>query len=75
MAVVTIDMWEGRSREQKRRLVAAITQAMVEIADAKPATLHIVIRDVPKDNWGLNGTLASDTEAHRPTVDRGRQST
>ena len=41
-------------------VVAAITKAMVEIAHARPATLHVVIRDVPPTNWGLAGTLISE---------------
>ena len=60
MAVVTIEMLEGRSLQQKQQLVAAITKAMVEIAHARPATLHVVIRDVPPTNWGLAGTLISE---------------
>ena len=44
-------------------VVAAITKAMVEIAHAKPATLHVVIRDVPHTNWGLAGTLISEQGA------------
>ena len=63
MAVVTIEMLEGRSLQQKQQLVAAITKAMVEIAHARPATLHVVIRDVPPTNWGLAGTLISEQGA------------
>ena len=60
MAVVTVEMLEGRSLQQKQQLVAAITEAMVEIAHARPATLHVVIRDVPQANWGLAGILISE---------------
>jgi phenylpyruvate tautomerase PptA (4-oxalocrotonate tautomerase family) len=41
-------------------VVAAITKAMAEIAYAGPATLHVVIRDVPPTNRGLAGTLISE---------------
>jgi len=60
MPVVTIEMWEGRSLEQKRRLVQAMTKAMVDIAGVNPENLHIIIHDVPKTNWGRNGILCSD---------------
>ncbi len=63
MPVVTIQMWEGRSVEQKRELVKAITKAMVDIAGATPQNTTIVIQDVPKTNWGQNGGLASDLPA------------
>ena len=60
MPVVTVEMWEGRTIEQKRRLVKAITEAMVEHADARPDALHVIIHDVPPQNWGLAGVLGPD---------------
>lgn len=62
MPVVTVQMWSGRSVEQKRRLVAAITDAMVEHAGCKPDHLHVIIQDVPKDSWGRAGRLGIDLE-------------
>ncbi|MGQ0750450.1 MAG: 2-hydroxymuconate tautomerase [Betaproteobacteria bacterium] len=62
MPVVTVQMWTGRSVEQKRRLVAAITEAMVQHAGCKPDHLHVIIQDVPKDSWGRDGRLGSDLE-------------
>jgi len=61
--VVTVEMWEGRSRRQKRALVAAITEAMVRHAGAKPDHLHVIIHEVPKQNWGRAGRLSDGTEA------------
>lgn len=65
MPVVTIEMWEGRSLEQKRQLVQAMTKAMVDIAGVNPETLHIIIHDVPKSSWGRNGLLSSDPPAEQ----------
>jgi len=62
MPVVTIQMFEGRTVEQKRRLVQAITDAMVEHAAARPDGLHVVIHDVPRENWARGGRLAVDRE-------------
>lgn len=60
MPFVVVEMWQGRSVEQKRELVAAITQAMVEHADCKPDHLHVVIHETSKDNWGRGGVLGID---------------
>ena len=60
MPVVTVQMWPGRTVEQKRKLVSAITDAMIEHADAKPTNLHVIIHDVPLENWGLGGVLGVD---------------
>ncbi len=62
MPVVIVEMWEGRTVEQKRRLVKRITDAMVEEAKVKPDHLHVIIHDVPKDSWGREGKLGSDLE-------------
>jgi 4-oxalocrotonate tautomerase len=53
-------MWTGRSREQKRALVRAITDAMVQHAGAKPANLHVILQEVPKEDWALAGVLGDE---------------
>jgi len=58
--VVTVQLWEGRTLEQKRALVAAITQAMVEHADAKPDGLHVILQEIPRENWARAGVLGVD---------------
>lgn len=62
MPFVIVEMWKGRTVEQKRRLVRAITDAMIEHAGAKPDHLHVVIRDTEKDSWGRAGVLGIDEE-------------
>lgn len=64
MPVVTVQLWAGRSLEQKRRLVAAITEAMVEHAGANPDALHVVLQEIPKENWGRAGMLGVDRTDH-----------
>jgi 4-oxalocrotonate tautomerase len=66
MPVVTVETWEGRTIDQKRRLVEAITKAMVEIFDSNPERTHILIYDVPKSNWGRGGKLSIDLEPEPP---------
>jgi 4-oxalocrotonate tautomerase len=60
MPVVTVQMWTGRSREQKRNLVRAITDAMVQHAGAKPTNLHVILQEVPKEDWALAGVLGDE---------------
>lgn len=59
MPVVIIEMWEGRSVEQKRQLVKGITETMTGIGIA-PEAVQIIIKDNPKHNWGVKGKLASE---------------
>lgn len=58
MPVVIIEMWEGRTEDQKEKLIKGITKAFEEIGVPAEA-LHIIIHDVPKTNWGLRGGQAS----------------
>ncbi|HEY2231594.1 MAG TPA: 2-hydroxymuconate tautomerase [Xanthobacteraceae bacterium] len=60
MPVVTIQMWTGRTPSQKRALVRAITEAMVQHAAAKPDNLHVIIQEVPKENWALAGVMGDE---------------
>lgn len=57
MPVVTVEMYEGRTEKQKQKIVEDITEVMVNHVDASPETLHVIIHDVPKKNWGRDGKL------------------
>lgn len=59
MPLVTIDMWEGRTVEQKKALVEGITSVMKEKLGIPAEAVTILIRDVPKHNWATGGKLAS----------------
>ncbi len=59
MPVVIIEMWEGRTVEQKKQLAEGITSAFVKIG-VPPEVLHIIMKDNPKHNWATGGKLASE---------------
>ncbi len=59
MPVVTVEMWEGRTIEQKKQLVEGITSSFEKIGVPKEA-VSIIIKDVPKHNWATGGKLASE---------------
>ena len=60
MPNITIQWYAGRTHDQKRQVVAAITEAMVKIGKTTPDQVQIVFQDVEKANWGVNGKLAID---------------
>lgn len=57
MPIVRVEMLPGRSVEQKRRLAAAITTAMVEIAKAKPEQTSVLFQEVKQEDWAEGGRL------------------
>lgn len=59
MPVIKVDMWEGRDKDTKRELIQAITKAVSETLNVSAEQIHIIINEVPKDNWGIAGKQAS----------------
>lgn len=62
MPVVTVQMFPGRTVEQKRKLVKVMTDAMVEHAGASPKNLFVLIHEVKEEDWALAGVLGIDRE-------------
>lgn len=60
MPVVIVEMWEGRTVEQKEKLIQGITKAF-EAVGTKAEAVSIVLHDVSKNNWGSGGKQASKT--------------
>lgn len=54
-----VELWEGRTLEQKRALCRAITEAMVRHAEARPDALHVIIHEIPRENWARGGVLGA----------------
>lgn len=63
MPIVNLQLIRGLSLEQKRTLVAEITQTLVRVTGAKPARTHILIQEVDDADWGVEGQLVQDRRA------------
>ena len=60
MPTYHIEMMEGRTVEQKKKLVEAITQATVDILGGTPEAVDIIITDIKRENWATGGKLWSE---------------
>ena len=60
MPIIHVNMFEGRTLDQKRKLVTSMTEAVVKSLDVKPEAVHIILHDLPKQNIAAAGVLASD---------------
>lgn len=60
MPLVTVEWLEGRSHEQKRQLIEAVTNAFVAIAQVPKEQVWIVFRDVKRSDWAMSGKLLSE---------------
>lgn len=62
MPIVQIEMFAGRTVEQKKQLVEKVTAAIVETVGAKPESVSIIIREMAKENYARGGQLESEKE-------------
>lgn len=60
MPTYHVEMLEGRTVEQKRRLVEEITRISIEILGGAAESVDILITDVQRENWATGGKLWSD---------------
>ena len=60
MPTYHIEMFEGRTPEQKKKLVAEITRVTVEVLGGSPDSVDIIISDIKRENWATGGRLWSE---------------
>jgi 4-oxalocrotonate tautomerase len=62
MPIIRVEMLEGRTPEQKRDLVAALTRETVEIAKCSKEAVQIVITEISREHWANAGVLMSEAK-------------
>lgn len=58
MPIVQIHIMEGRSDEQKEKMIEEVTQAVSRTLDAPEANVRILIDEMPKQHFGIGGQSA-----------------
>lgn len=57
MPIVTVDLFKGRTREQRKQFAKAVTEAAVRILKAPPDHTWVIFRDHEKSDWAMGGKL------------------
>ena len=60
MPYINVQITEGASRSQKSMIVKEMTDTLVNILGKKPEHIHIVIQEIPEEDWGFCGLLTDD---------------
>ena len=60
MPLVQVTMLQGRTADQKRKLAARITDAMVEEAGARREAIVVTFLEVTKESYASGGVLMAD---------------
>ena len=60
MPTYHVEMLEGRTLEQKKKLVEEITRVSVEVLGGSADAVDVLIVDVKRENWATGGRLWSE---------------
>jgi 4-oxalocrotonate tautomerase len=60
MPTIRVELFAGRTLEQKRALATALTEATVRVLGGSPDAVDVVFQDVERHNWASGGQLWAD---------------
>jgi 4-oxalocrotonate tautomerase len=60
MPTIRVELFEGRTPEQKRNFVKALTQACVDTLACNPDSVDVLLFDVKPSDWATGGELWSE---------------
>ncbi len=60
MPIITVEMFEGRSIEQKREIAKTLTEVFCQTAGGNPEAVNILFKDVAKYDFAIGGQLCSE---------------
>ena len=60
MPTIRVELMEGRTVEQKRELVKALTQACVDTLGSKAEQVDVLLFDIKRHDWATGGQLWSE---------------
>lgn len=60
MPLITVQLFEGRTVEQKRAYAKALTDASVQVLGIDPGAVDVIFSDVKKSDWATAGVLWSE---------------
>ena len=66
MRTLRMEMFAGRTVEQKRALARELTDATVRVLGVPASAVEVLFYDIHKHDWAVAGTLCSDPPAAPP---------
>lgn len=63
MPTINVQMFEGRTIEQKRAFVKAVTEAACSTLNCSEGSVDIIFHDIKRENWAKGGKLSSDPQS------------
>jgi 4-oxalocrotonate tautomerase len=66
MPTIRVELFEGRTDEQKAALAAKLTAACVEAIGSSADGVDVIFYDIPRNNWATGGVLWSAKAPPKP---------
>lgn len=63
MPTIRVELFAGRTVEQKRALAQALTEATTRSLGCSPDGVDVIFQDVERHDWATGGQLWSDKAA------------
>ena len=60
MPIIQVNLFKGRSIDEKRKLVTEMTNAVVKSLAVPPDAVRIILHEMAKEDLAVAGKLASD---------------
>jgi 4-oxalocrotonate tautomerase len=60
MPTIRVELFEGRTIDQKRALAKALTEATVQTLGGSPDAVDILFYDIKREDWATGGELWED---------------
>jgi 4-oxalocrotonate tautomerase len=60
MPTIRVELFEGRSPEQKKELVKALTEAACKTLGTQPESVDVILTEVKRSDWATGGVLWSE---------------
>jgi 4-oxalocrotonate tautomerase len=60
MPTIRVELMEGRTPEQKKNLVQALTQAVVQTLGGSSESVDVLLYDIKRSDWATGGMLWSE---------------
>lgn len=60
MPIIRVELFEGRDRDMKRKIIKEVTDGFCRATEASPDTVHVILSDVSKEDWGRGGEAFAD---------------
>ncbi|MBM3520130.1 MAG: 4-oxalocrotonate tautomerase [Alphaproteobacteria bacterium] len=61
MPIIRVEMFKGRTAEQKKKIARELVDGFIRAAGGgKPESFHVVFTDVDKQDWGVGHEMMNE---------------